>query len=711
MLGILYRYLIFGVSLVGGRLYRFFSTGWRPLALWLLACFFIVLLLAQVTVPAADITPVNNALQGESSGLVADATENQTNPGNGNVSQNATTTANANATVTETIRKSTFDALIGNVTGSATEGIRSLSNLMTTGVATAVVVLFGFGIFAYFGYRSRNQIVVGEIKSSITDETSGKFTEGLGSLLNGELHRLQMLYSEVNDRRAIPSMGGRCGQLEYAIKAGDSGEEIKEAVDATATIKLGWMEIPVGAVAGAFNKVFAGPRIVGSVHRDGDLFILNAFMSGTPSRSWRVEGSIAKRTVLPVTMGVQALPISTEGRAIHLVMNEKDKRIENFDAMVRELACRIFTDLTKGGTTRWRATYYFTEGLKDYRSCLLSKKDQLRNLKNAERRFLEAISEDSTFSLAWYNLGVVYSELGNLEAAEQAFLKAIEMDPEPWEYYYALSYNRFQKMLDHQKYLRLDEESYRSLDELVLQDIVHPCKQAIALRFQYPLLHILIGVCYRTLAMKYRTLGRECTDPDERRMNRDRSRSFFNLAFDHHRIAVRDSWYGFCRSQFRRTDDLFTRASDLRKVSSTALWDLARTCFSHSECGRTPPLVNRERTPPPNRQYRSLEWLLRQARSIDRTNANLHSTLGIVYYAENQFKDAMDSFAVATQIDPTNLKYWLFLAMSSKEAGDLKKMETAIGKILSCPSCMEKQLSPRWRTELLCVMPECDKKL
>ena len=63
----------------------------------------------------------------------------------------------------------------------------------------------------------------------------------------------------------------------------------------------------------------------------------------------------------------------------------------------------------------------------------------------AERKFIDAIEQQRDFSLAYYNLGVVYAELNKIDAAESCFQKAIELDPEIWEAYYALGIAVFRR--------------------------------------------------------------------------------------------------------------------------------------------------------------------------------------------------------------------------------------------------------------------------
>ena len=95
--------------------------------------------------------------------------------------------------------------------------------------------------------------------------------------------------------------------------------------------------------------------------------------------------------------------------------DELDKAV--MDAMVAELAVRMFNDLTLRGSVRWRAIRAFTEHLDLYWESHRTPRDRAIKLERAEGKLLEAIAEDERFDLAFYNLGVVYSQLADTERA------------------------------------------------------------------------------------------------------------------------------------------------------------------------------------------------------------------------------------------------------------------------------------------------------
>jgi tetratricopeptide (TPR) repeat protein len=686
-----YRSIVYHISHFIGpsRPYQFFqSYGGRLLILFFI-CIIVVLSGAYILTPHPAAGSTNNTPVVAVAGIMADDTTSGstiTTEGAiaGPIQENHTSDNQTPVSGQPEVPATGFSwgAILGDLTVSVSEKVQSAGSLVTGETVAAIFLLFFLGFVVSTGIQSRRQVLVGEFKNHISGDADviGRFVGGVSPLLNVELHRLRRLYSEVDDRRAISSIGGRTGPLDYGITVGDAGDLLKNLYSSETKVKIGIIEIPFGAGGNLFSKIFSGPLIVGGFHQDGDLIILSAFMSGPESKSWRVEGRNTTTTPPQVEGGIKDISFSADDRPLIV----SDKRVENLDGMVRELAYRIFTDLTKGGTTRWQATEAFTEGLQDYRSCLLSKKDQLRNLKNAERRFLEAISEDSTFGLAWHNLGVVYTELERLEASDKAFLKAIEIKPEErWEAYYALALNRFNKMIKTKRNVASDE--CFGIDEPILYDVIQPCKQAIALNPDNPRLHILLGVCYRLLAIQKRNSGSTGTEYE--------STEFFRKAAEEHSSAVNIAWHTLCLSQFKVEKSAIIRESDIRKASSTALWDLARTYYTHAVCGRNVGLEGKETV---GYSLAPIESVLRQAISIDETNAVLWYDLGSVYYSQGKFPDAIRCFESASQIDPTNLKYWLLtaltthqIALTTHQMGDVDKREFAIGKILELPSWMQ----------------------
>ena len=206
-------------------------------------------------------------------------------------------------------------------------------------------------------------------------------TRGLAPVLMHELDQLAALHRAVDEHGVVATAVGKAQAIEASITVDGNSDFLHKDFSAEEQLRVGPLSIPLRVVAAALRQLSRGPRLSGSLHRHGDVLTLIARTSGLrPAQGWRVERRIESTFA-----------------AADLV-----------DDMASELACRAFTDLALSGTLRWTATRCFAEGLESYRASLRSAQDRVRLLRDAERSFLEAASQDRRFDLAYYNLGVVY---------------------------------------------------------------------------------------------------------------------------------------------------------------------------------------------------------------------------------------------------------------------------------------------------------------
>src|SRR6266702_399102 len=244
--------------------------------------------------------------------------------------------------------------------------------------------------------------------------------KGLATLLVVKLGQLHRLYRAVDERRAIPTSVAKNEAIDATIKVEDVGQFLKDAISSQSKLSLGPIEIPIAILMSLLGHIVQGPRIIGSFHKDNSDLVLTAqIVGGKYPFKWRVNSA--------------TLPVQSTDQSPHDLVD-----------MVEELVYRMFTDLELVGSSRASATAAFCEGLKAYRDCLRTPKDRLRNLKIAEKQFIQTLAEDVQFDLAYYNLGVAYTELGQTEAALATFEKAITQNPNSWIAYYALALGRFE---------------------------------------------------------------------------------------------------------------------------------------------------------------------------------------------------------------------------------------------------------------------------
>lgn len=308
-----------------------------------------------------------------------------------------------------------------SVQGLYTLIVGTISSILSQWVT--ILVLFTLSLLIWSVWKAGRRVVVEEFVDYTGAQTSGQtkpIAGGLATLLVVRLAELRNLYQAVDEQRAIPTAVWINQSIDATINVEDVSQFLKDAVSAQSEFNLGPFKIPVGTLLSLLGRIVQGPRIVGSLHKDGNTFILTAQkFDGKSSQSWRVDHQES----------------SVQG---------DQQRNDRFTNMVEELAYRIFTDLALNGSVRWTATCNFCEGLQAYRDCLNSPKDRRLKLEVAQQKLIETLAEDQKFEMAYYNLGVVYTELEQLDAAKIAFSSAIKEYPGSWNAYYALALNRYQ---------------------------------------------------------------------------------------------------------------------------------------------------------------------------------------------------------------------------------------------------------------------------
>ena len=279
---------------------------------------------------------------------------------------------------------------------------------------------------------ARRQVVVGDFIETKVEETGDApaVAVDLADLLRGEIARLADLLHVVGDRRAVNSGLAEQSALDATLSVDELSDFFKGPVIAESKFKLAGITLPLAPFLQLAGRLVASPRIIGRLHRDGDLLILTAQTTRGRRVSWRVDGSL----------GSTGAGADGEAGAVRA-------------DMVRELSLRIYTDLALDQRVRWMACQHFVEGLRFFRSCLRTPKDRKVNLRRAENAFLDALAEDEDFPLAYYNLGIVYTELlglaevagrreeaeMRLSAAETSFGRAIEKAPGRWDCHFAFA--------------------------------------------------------------------------------------------------------------------------------------------------------------------------------------------------------------------------------------------------------------------------------
>jgi tetratricopeptide (TPR) repeat protein len=303
----------------------------------------------------------------------------------------------------------------------------------------SILALAVIAAFARAVLQARVRMVVEPFVDQTDTDAGQTEAPGIDTFLVSELAALRELYRAVEDRTGVQTATGEGQPVQATLQLEDVGDFLRDAATTDAKVSVGPLVVPVGTVLAMLGRLAQGPRVTGAVQLvrttgpDGEtrqLVTLTAYYAGAKGlASWTVES----------TLPDHAPPL------VHTA---------TMRTMVEELAARMFAHLALGGTTSWRASRRFLEGLRFYRLAHESHHDRTLKLKQAERLFVEALGHDEDLGLARYNIGVVYRELQRdarpedrerlAQAAEMAFRHEVQRNSTSWEAYYALAQTYFE---------------------------------------------------------------------------------------------------------------------------------------------------------------------------------------------------------------------------------------------------------------------------
>ncbi len=470
-----------------------------------------------------------------------------------------------------------------------------------------ILILFFATVVLWMAWRARKRVVV----EAFTDNADvGTTVKGLSMLLMVNIAKMRDLYSHVDEQRAVPTAFEVNSPFDTLIKVEDVSDFLQGAVSAEYKAGTGTIfDLPVGVLMALTGRIMKGPRIIGSIYRDGGHLIMTAiFVGGKRVRVWRVDGREP--------------------------LDQPEGGARTLDDMILEMSYRIFTDLALNGTVRWMATYYFCEGLREYRNCLRTPIDRNLKLKRAEQRFISALSDDEKMYYAYHNLGVVYTELRQDEAAESAFLKAIRYNKGDPGSYYGLAEKRFRD---------------RQFDEATgLCNHIVNARQPAAKAYDRAKAYDLKGIA-------------------ERLRNEDDADGL-DRAIASHRKAVKYAWDALCMAALRKKDTL-----QLKKMAGYCLWDLAVAIESRADIDESSGQA---------RSYWHAEALLRQALALLPSDDKLYAQLGEIYEKLGLFDRASEAYASAVQINPEQMDYRASLAYSLINTGDRVRARDVCTQVL-----------------------------
>lgn len=321
----------------------------------------------------------------------------------------------------------------------------SLDSLIRTGLWSAL------GALVLWAYQVRKRIVILAFNNLTGEEAFKATAESLAPRLLNELRRLSELYEITDEARPVQTGDQGKGYKNQAqgptISIEDIGDALQGVIAADSKIKLGAsVEIPIGALITSVGRVVQGPRLTGSLHKEGNgLVLISQISGGGMSANWKIESS------------------DLDGEAL--------SGAEAASAMIEQLAYRVFTAVVRIGSPRWRAVRSYSEGLRIYRDQLRSEQDRQLKLRQAEKQFIDALAEDNQFARNYYNLGIVHRDLEEPDSARVSFRKATEYDPNLAPAYYALALNVMGQLRNPQTFFQYCKP----------EDALAYCRQSILL--------------------------------------------------------------------------------------------------------------------------------------------------------------------------------------------------------------------------------------
>lgn len=290
-------------------------------------------------------------------------------------------------------------------------------NFITLPYIIKTLVLMALFIVFYGLIKARKYIHVAEFADftgSRNEDPLKAAVNGLAARILNEMNRVSLLLRTIDEIQPEQKFEA----VESGLNIQDYGKDLQEMVGSQSTVAIGsFLKIPLGGILNFFSRLVHGPKLQGSLHCDDDKLILTAQLKGGKfNGSWSVSSDELEEI---------SLPSLDTGKIVR---------------MTEILVYKIFAQLGRSGSPRWKAVMYYTRGLKLYRDSVRKKELSQLNLIEAKDAFSHSIRDDSEFVQCYYNLGIIYRGLNSMEAAEAAFRKALEVEADNHHCYYQLAY-------------------------------------------------------------------------------------------------------------------------------------------------------------------------------------------------------------------------------------------------------------------------------
>lgn len=519
-----------------------------------------------------------------------------------------------------------------------------------------ILAVYLLAVLLVAAWHIRQRLVIEEITDNTPD---GRLAKGAAALLAVELAYLGDAFHAANEGREIEIAAYASSSLEVITSVEDFATDLRSAVTAESKISIGPVGIPVGALLAVLGRFVQAPSLAASFHdADGGIVLAARLAGANRHGTWRIERTTE-----------QLSHVSTR----ELVVRD----------LLSELACRIFTDLGLRGGTSWEATQHFAQAVRWYRTSLRGRGISRLRLHAAERELQAAINSDPHLFQAYYDLGVIYQEMGEHYSghAASAFRKAAEIDTARWEPYYALAQTGYSET-------RRAIGDYK-IDARKASEILDRCKHVIAMR---------PGSAISAAA--YNLIGL---------VERQRDDSLGLPAAIHAReIASRLSLKALAGAEFlgyrgyANPDSLRVQ----RERTSLFLLHLAIAYAYQWE-----PSTDRRLTIQDALHLRRIKHVLALANRLTSSSSELHLQYGLIALGWRNYSLAERELQIASQISPSRSDIWFALAKVSAQASDnnpsnerVRMTATATRRALELTDLLDSGLSSSDIADLLNVL-------
>lgn len=514
-----------------------------------------------------------------------------------------------------------------------------------------VLSIWAFGFVVWAVSQARRRLTVAPF-DDFSGKRAGMDVPGLGVLVAAELSRLSDLFTEFEADYAIRTIPDKMTPLNATFQTDSPGQFLQQAVSSETSFSLGPLRVPLGTILGLLGRVVQGPGLTAQIHRDGDRRIVTARLSRRGGdRTFRIVDAA----------------LSGEGDKV-VWRPARD--------LARELACRVFTCVAMDGRVAWRALDGFAAGVGAYRDSLRDPQSRALQRREAEHRLLETIAEDPRFDLAYYDLGVVYTEQERLDSAAVAFTRAVGERglAGRWSAHYALALNSH----------RLAQQAYDAAPSqapaaaLHLSRALDHCERARQVANDP-------GAVAQILSLKAAVLWWRAWRawPDRPQAQMREFRDAGQLA----RQAVRTGWWALCRAELglgTSPASMTLERERSKKLAGRYLQDLAEMALT---VGRFLAFTRHLREPADVKQTR--EQLREKLASVRRdleAAAARRGPRGLVARAALRtsavmFRLASASNEIASSLQTEGVIRWLSLRVATRSLGQARRLTPEVAQV------------------------------